>query len=561
MNNPRKRPLSFSPEPQSSKWQKPSPRDGERTGNFNPRKRSFPPTHESPSNKRAKLTELPDDYEDDDGKMTEGQRAVYLACKKGLNVAVVGSAGTGKTFLLGKIAEWLVAQGRTGLVTAMTGNAAHVINTHLKACGLLKEGSSKDEENSSIQARTLHSVLGIHTLRDDMRARDIILAMHGSNWGRPGYRISVIRKLDFFIIDEISMMSAHFFQAIDYLFRFARGKGDVPFGGVQVLVFGDFHQLPPVTSTTVPPAVRVPTTTTGMHLKVALPDDGYGAFPVDDTPRLDAFTFDSISWKVAFSGARGMVRVLTENKRQESHPDFVRFLSMVQKANLDDWGVAYLEALNAKELPASRNRPLTLYCHRANVDQLNTDELAKLTSEKTPKIYDANPMSVVDKKGTVPLRLELKIGAPVMFIANLSYAKNGTLGEVIGYSRVDEFPIVRLYEDDSEHVVNPNVFVGRQDQEFSQIPLKLAYASTVHKVQGHGIERIIFDSSSSRAFAPGQVYVGLSRATNPEGLYIKGLRVADITTHPRVLEFYENHTPKPKLAWPRSMPKPYEQVE
>ena len=371
------------------------------------------------------------------------QDEAFDILKSGSNIFLTGSAGTGKTFLLNKFIKYLKKEKISVGVTASTGIAA----THLNG-------------------RTIHSWSGIG-LKNDMdneSIRDLI---------KRKYLRDRIRKTKILIIDEISMLDADRLDLVDKVCREAK-RLNLPFGGIQVVMCGDFFQLPPI----------------GRNQGVR-------------------FAYDSYIWEQAD------IRVcyLTEQFR---HKD-LGFINILNKIRTNEAGEEELFLLRKRlnEPIGDFAKPTKLYTHNANVDAVNDYELSKISEKQT--VYNMsskgsyNALNFLKKSCLAPERLRLKIGAVVMFVKNNFDAGyvNGTLGKIIGYDRGR--PIVKT-KGGAEIIVSPAKWnveeEGKVVASISQFPLRLAWAITVHKSQGMSLD--VAEIDLSKAFEYGMGYVALS---------------------------------------------------
>lgn len=300
------------------------------------------------------------------------------------------------------------------------------------------------------------------------------------------------------IIDEVSMLSAQTLDNVDKILQYAHDSG-LPFGGIQVVFVGDFFQLPPVSR------------------------DG----PVQ-------FAFESLAWK----SSSPVTCYLTEQHRTED-PIFIDLLTSMRSGTFTKIHRRLLdERLSFKP---DEEQTTKLYTHNKDVDAINEDFLSKVPGEKRTfhmRSYGIPFVVETLKKSCLsPETLVLKIGAIVMFTRNNfdeGYV-NGTLGTVSDF--VADFPVVRT--KDGRDIIAKWTDWSIQDHgeeiaTVSQIPLRLAWAITVHKSQGMSLDSASIDLSG--AFEFGQGYVALSRVRSLSGLYLMGLNDRALAMHPRVIE-------------------------
>lgn len=398
------------------------------------------------------------------------QKEALTILKTGANVFLTGEPGSGKTHTINQFVSWLRACGIEPSITAATGIAA----TH-------------------VGGMTLHAWSGIGVSSSLSRA-DVDRIASKEHIARR------IQKASVLIIEEISMLSAATFEMADAVCREVR-RVDMPFGGITVILVGDFFQLPPVSRDT-------------------------------DV----AFAYTSRVWREL----NPMVCYLTEQYRQDDS-DFLEVLSAIRSGDVEELHREQLLSrhVSPEALPADAPK---LFSHNVDVDRINAAELAKLSgkSKKFHMISKGKDLLVEGlKRGCLsPEVLELKEGAAVMFTKNSPQGKfvNGTLGVVAGWD-FGELPIVKT-KDGTRVTAEPMEWQfeeqGKVKASVSQVPLRLAYAMTVHKSQGMSMDAAAMDLS--RAFEYGQGYVALSRVRRLEGVYLTGLNERALEVHPEILE-------------------------
>ncbi|MFT2693442.1 ATP-dependent DNA helicase [Clavibacter zhangzhiyongii] len=330
----------------------------------------------------------------------------------------------------------------------------------------------------------------------------------------------LLNTIDTLVIDEVSMVNADLVDAIDRSLRQARHKKDVPFGGVQVVLFGDPYQLAPV------------------------PGDGDERAYFADRYRSMWF-FDANVWQEA----QLRIYELTEIHRQHEEA-FKEMLNAVRHGRVTAEIAGVLNAAGAR--PAPTDGAITLATRNDTVNRINAEALKRLPGRSLTATADVTG----DFGGrTYPAdeKLDLKIGAQVMFLRNDADQRwvNGSVGVV---TRIDTNVYVEL--DGVVHEVEPVTWEKhkysyspttkqlRRDvvADFTQFPLRLAWAVTIHKSQGKTYERAIVDLGA-RVFSPGQTYVALSRITDIDGLYLtRPLRPADIIVDENVRRFMSEAT-------------------
>ncbi len=395
---------------------------------------------------------------------------------------VTGRAGTGKSTILNHLA-WNTS--KIIAVCAPTGVAA-----------------------LNVGGQTIHSLLRLPTG---------VIADHELD--QPTELKKMLAAIDTLVIDEISMVSADLMDAIDRSLRQARGRKHDPFGGVQIIMFGDPYQLPPVP-----------------------PRDPHERAYYADTYR-SLWFFDAKVWL----DEPLTVVELTEVHRQRDD----RFKQILGAVRYGEVTADMAEELNAAGARPAPEDVITLATTNATVARINASRLAKITGDPLKAVAEINGEF---RENLYPADevLELKPGAQVMFLRNDSDGRwvNGTIGTV---SRIDSTVWVEVDGPDGikEFEVDPSVWERyryRYDAdtkklekevvaEFEQFPLRLAWAVTVHKSQGHTYDQAVVDLGP-RAFTAGQTYVALSRVRSLEGLYLgRPLRPSDIIVDPNVVRF------------------------
>jgi len=400
--------------------------------------------------------------------MTQGDALDIL--KTGANVFLTGEPGSGKTHTLNAYVAWLRSHGIEPSITASTGIAA----TH-------------------ISGMTIHAWSGIGIL-DSLTPYDLDRIVNKEHVVRR------IQKTKVLIIDEVSMLSGGVLDMVDQVAREAR-HDDRPMGGMQVVLSGDFFQLPPIQ-------------------KVGRPA---------------SFAFDSRAWKTLAP----VVCYLEEQHRQEDGK-FLSLLSAIRAGTFDHTHASLILARSGDGDELDDDTP-RLFTHNADVDRINDERLAKLPGKSHVYRMKSDGSSVLAeslKRGCLsPETLTLKEGAVVMCTKNNPIAGyvNGTLGTVIGFQAGTNDPIIETRDlrtltiSTNEWAVEEN---GKVRAKITQIPLRLAWAITVHKSQGMSMDAAAMDLS--RTFEYGQGYVALSRVRELEGLTLLGWNEQAAMVHPEV---------------------------
>uniref|UniRef100_A0A3Q3EJM5 ATP-dependent DNA helicase PIF1 n=1 Tax=Labrus bergylta TaxID=56723 RepID=A0A3Q3EJM5_9LABR len=422
-------------------------------------KRSRCDTNFSPSNPSKKpILALPT------RKLNKEQAAVLSAVLSGKNVFFTGSAGTGKSFLLKRIMGSLPP--KSTFATASTGVAAcHIGGTTLHNFAGIGSGSAPLEQCIELAQRP--GVL--------------------QHW-------TTCRHL---IIDEISMVEAQFFDKLESVARSVR-RSTQPFGGIQLIVCGDFLQLPPVSK----------------------------------GKEKASFCFQARSWRKVMQ----LNMELTEVRRQTDQ-SFISLLQAVRVGRVTEEVTAKLLESAYHHIERDGILATRLCTHKDDVE---------LTNEQTPTALDSDPALVktIDAHTPVNRVIQLKIGAQVMLTKNLDVTRglvNGARGVVVAFeSGKHGLPRVRFVCGVTE-VLKPERWVfksgGGIHLSRQQLPLKLAWAISIHKSQGMTLDCV--EISLARVFESGQAYVALSRARSLEGLRVMDFDPHVVRANPDVLIFYK----------------------
>lgn len=449
------------------------------------------------------------------------QSSALNILKTGQNVFLTGSAGSGKTYTLNQYIDYLRARRVPVAVTASTGIAA----THMSGT-------------------TIHSWSGIG-IKDELTERDL------SNLSRKQFLADRLKETAVLIIDEISMLHAKQLNLVNQVLKHVR-KNDSAFGGIQVVVAGDFFQLPPIGSR--------------------------------GESNREKFAFMSEAWL----DAKFHICYLSEQHRQVSEAangglDLDDILNQIRRQEVTFEAIAALEATFDQNVDIKRTR---LYTHNLNVNKINDKELAALEGEtmrfEATATGDSKLVETLKKTVRTQDDLVLKVGAKVMFIKNNSElgVSNGTMGELIGFAAVkiddskdtsddliedtaqdaiakntknkakkdkeskekpkdkkpttQKMPVVRL-NSGREVIAEPEEWIIEDETgdvlaSYLQVPLCLAWAITIHKSQGMTLEAAEIDLS--RTFELGQGYVALSRLKSLAGLQLLGMNDMSLQLDP-----------------------------
>jgi ATP-dependent DNA helicase PIF1 len=430
---------------------------------------------------------------------------------KGDNLFITGPGGTGKTFLIKEIVRGLKERGVAYQVCAMTGCAAVLLG-----CG----------------AKTLHSWCGMG-LAEGHKDDVVRKIQHNKR------TVSGLKKVRVLIVDEVSMLSKKLFEVLNSALKAVR-RSSAPFGGVQIIFTGDFFQLP----------------------------------PIGKDEESSKFCFESADWGSVFPWNNCIE--LTQIFRQENDT-YRRILNQVRRGELDEEGIGILQGCLGREV-VGETIPTKLFAVRSKTDWVNSRMYDKLEGEEhvyslqvkydlTTMVESGKPLGVAEIEKCRALShkeqlaeaellanhmnrvevLRLKKGSRVMCLHNISVEEgicNGSQGIVVDFTgHLGGVPLVRF----SNGKLVPMEIVWHQSEEYpcigvGQIPLCLAWALTIHKIQGATLTMAEMDLGNT-VFEYGQTYVALSRIRNLEGLYLSAFQPLRIRANPLVKEFYKQILP------------------
>lgn len=451
--------------------------------------------------------------------LNPGQRQAFDAIAEGRNIFLTGPGGTGKSFLIRLLYDLLPRKtGKSVALTALTGCASLLLHP---------------------KAKTVHSWAGIGLGREPVPL--LVASLKKS-------RRACLRWLqaDVLVIDEISMMTPELFEKLDQVGRKIRRNEHTPFGGLQIVAVGDFYQLPPV--------VR--------HSELG------------EEKQETSFVFESPLW----ASLRFTTHELTQIERQKDE-EFQRVLNEARIGELSKKSLKFLAKRMGLDYKSQPIQPTMLFTRRAQVDTINMSYLKKLTTERrafkastlfqpiaaTAGMSQTDPLiqkAVAKLDNDAPYEPELivAIGAQVMLLTNLDHdlgLVNGSRGVVVGYGAAPETDDKKKQDDtqiDSALLVpivqfknGTKIPIAHATWEVpdmpgilrKQIPLKLAYAITIHKCQGATLDCALIDVGG-KTFEFGQAYVALSRVKDADSLYIHDLEQTAFRAHPKVAQFYQN---------------------
>jgi ATP-dependent DNA helicase PIF1 len=439
--------------------------------------------------------------------------------KKGENLFITGPGGTGKTKLIHSLVNYMNQSGTNYQICAMTGCAALLLGC---------------------KSRTLHSWSGIKLARGPIETiiKQVI---------RSKKTVSAWKKVKVLIVDEVSMMSKKIFELCEKIARLIR-KNESPFGGIQVIFTGDFFQLPPV-----------------------------GDDKEEDSTK---FSFESEKWFQVFPMANNIQ--LTHIFRQTDQ-EYIKILLEIRRGEISEEGKELLQKYVKRPFDKSEHNgaiPTKLFPVKSKVEYVNTAMFSKLEGEDnifeniekrnstvyidTNKIIEPElllkcqaltPEEVtyeienMNKNINIDKSLKLKCGALVMCTFNIDLEGgicNGSQGSIVEFRESSDgipgvkLPVV-LFSNGQRRVISYQYY---QNEEYptiviGQIPLCLAWALTIHKIQGATLDMADMDLGKS-VFEYGQSYVALSRIKSLDGLYLSEFHPHRIKANPLVKAFYDS---------------------
>ena len=445
--------------------------------------------------------------------LTQEQKHVVNQLLQGKNIALLGAAGCGKSYLLSVLYQEFPGLKRRYVQShdpSTNPKLTRIQICALTGCAALLLGH---------KAKTLHSWAGI-----------------GLGKGTMGELYTKIRRntkamkhwlcTDLLIIDEVSMMTAELLNKLNELAKKIRSNKK-PFGGMQIVLVGDFYQLP----------------------------------PVNKSDEATQFVFESDAWK-ELVGQGGTIVELTEIQRQKD-PVFQKILKEARIGTLSAESCTILNQCQERNWKEHKIRPTLIFPRRAEVDMINESNLRALKGRrytyKARLLYDGKmpdgftekdegfqrALQHADANAPYLVELELALNAQVMLIANAFPDQglvNGSRGIVDDFCPHTELPIV-------EFVNGVRRMIGQhawpvEDYEFvsrSQVPLRLGYSITVHKCQGSTLDAALVDVGTG-IFEYGQAYVALSHVRSLDALYVHDFDPTAFRVHPKVRHFYEKLT-------------------
>lgn len=442
--------------------------------------------------------------------LSNEQKYAFEKFKKGENLFITGSGGTGKTELIHTIVQHMNLHGTRFQVCAMTGCAAVLLN--------------------KCKAKTLHSWSGIRLAYGP--SEKVIHSVL-----RNKFSIKEWRSVKVLIVDEVSMMSKKIFDILNSIGKSAKNNPK-PFGGIQVIFTGDFYQLPPV--------------------------DSIGEVESSQ------FCFESDSWLNVFP-LKNHIELKTMFR--QSDPVYINILKQIRIGEIDDTSISILnQYVNREFISKDGIKPTKLFSVRNKTDfvnksqydkidepenvfdiKINTDFSVYMDTKKPIQSEDLDKCCLLSKQDiqfeieklmgsrNISEKLKLKKGTIVMCTANIDMDNsicNGSQGIIQDFEIGTKLPIV-MFSNGIKKTIDYEFFQSSDYPTIciGQIPLCLAWALTIHKIQGASLNIADMDLGNS-IFEYGQTYVALSRVRSLDGLYLSAFNPNRIRANPLVKDFY-----------------------
>jgi len=472
------------------------------------------------------------------------KKAIHVVINQKKNIFITGSAGSGKSHFLKQIVEELDKKNIPYDITAYTGVSAFLIGGctihNWAGLGLLQE------DIKPVIGKYLNVYKQYNELKKEKKP-------FTSNILKNMFMIKLIEKWKFskvLIIDEISMLPPDFFLKLEQFARAIRNRGEF-FGGIQLVLFGDFSQLQSIQKDKKQPSSS------------------------------ESLTYDHLFQMPGWKKNITEVINLKYPHRQKFDSKFLELLNRVRFAEhtFDD-----IKLLDTRRIESINEYPkaLNLYSLKIDVEIINNERLEKINEEFhdfnmtfefkgfNSKFEELNMKKNIIKQSPIPENLKLKKGCKVMLVINLDVSSglvNGSCGEIKRFNSVG-LPIIQF--DTALKKINYYTWKYKDkslgtEVTYKQLPLRVAYAVTIHKSQGMTLDQVNMELST--VFSPGQCYTALSRAKTLEGLHIVKFKSSCIIADPNVVEYYKNlekndpYKIKPKPWHKMSIIPPWQSAE
>jgi len=444
-------------------------------------------------------------------QLNKEQTAAYSAIREKKNIFITGPGGVGKShlihYIINKSIESVCFEEDGIDYSKENFKKTHIGLTALTGCAAILLGRF---------AKTLHSWAGIGL--GNGTVKDLCTKIKKNKTAEKNWI-----QCEMLVIDEISMMSIELFEKLDEIGQILR-RSSKPFGGIQLVLVGDFFQLPPINKNK------------------------------EETMK---FVFESERWPHIINTTFELKSI-----QRQKDPVFQDILNAARYGKITEQHINKLKEREGLDWKTHKIKPTLLFSRRVDVDTVNESNLKALTGErhtytaKTVRDEKAPPslsikspevetlIEMYDKNAPYQKELVLSIGAQVMLVHNLDIELglvNGSRGVVVGFTKEDATLPVVEFINGNRVVIEPHTWLidsldclaGRQ-----QIPLRLAYALSIHKSQGATLDCALIDIGES-TFEYGQAYVALSRVRDFNSLYIWSINSKAFKVHPNVLKFYE----------------------
>jgi ATP-dependent DNA helicase PIF1 len=455
-------------------------------------------------------------------ELSKEQEFVINKCINGENMFITGNAGVGKSLVIKVIKNiYLPSKNITNLNTILE-KYKNVEYKNIQVCAMTGIASVLLE----CCAKTIHSWSGIGICNGTNE--QILTKIKNSSYYRSNWR-----DIEVLIIDEVSMMSQYMFELLDFIGKNIR-RCNKPFGGIQVILFGDYYQLGPISK------------------------------DPNDKPKKN-FCFESPLWFDTFPKQNNIELIKIFRQTDEK---FKQILNQIREGKIRRSVNEFLIDYVGRDKNLEIIQPTKLFPKRSQVDYINSFEMDKLQGE----IYDYDISHVIDLPMTekqlrarkqftddqialelaylqsnIPCEknISLKLGAQVMCVVNINVSDtkpicNGSQGIIIGFDGINNNPIIK-FSRGFDYIMSDYTWASETIPGIGvkQMPLMLAWALTIHKSQGATMDAIEVDAGTG-IFECGQTYVALSRVKTLEGLYLSAFDINRIKVNKKVIDFYDN---------------------
>ena len=431
-------------------------------------------------------TEIPEDFKYND----EFKKYFEEMENTSNNIFITGKAGTGKSTLLQYFKE----------------------NSQKKYVALAPTGVAAIK----IKGETLHSFFLLPPKTPILKKN--IKRLRSSRFGG---RKEIVKSLETIVIDEASMVRADILDAIDYSLRINRSKMKIPFGGVQIILFGDLYQLPPV--------ITSEETSEFQKEYIGVGDSGY--FFNSNIVRKEKIDFKKNELIIIY---------------RQTESEFINFLNRVRTNDVNDKDIEYIN--ERVKSPKNEDGIITLTATNKRASEINLKKLNQIKS-KTYKYKAEVTGNFSEKQFPTNKDLELKKDAQIMMVYNEKGKwVNGSIGKIVSLTEDsikvnilgETYDVDKVKWEKKKYYLDKRKIKEKVTGTFYQYPIKVAWAITIHKSQGQNFKKVIIDLDTG-AFATGQLYVALSRCTTFKGIYLRSPLIRDdVKCDYRINEYLNN---------------------